>query len=431
MGEAIIDAFADVQKLFQHVVEAAHMEGAAFEASRREAEVAELRKKVGQSMEGCGIDPYDPAMGGAGGSPLKSSLESGNAPNNPASPTGVSRHDEFIDQDVREVLLDAIRRGQPIRDGGEHVQCYNIYESACNSASALLPVDSDHRGRLQLSIARAESMSPDRACAILRYAMDDVLRSGLNVSAQSILPDPSKRGDCVLKRPTRNRYDSAGGVASGVVGAETAVEQSSEEALASLVEEMKEVLSAPVYVNTPLQPVAERFWVALGEAQRASLKNEEGLEQSLGKLKGDFLLAKMEWEEKLAQAEECAEEYKKKYQQLRGSHTHQYMEQARSAASKLVDSHIHNGDKNGGNDQIFACNARSTTKPESVASFSSGLAQQARSLVGSFSCGGIGASDRNGEAQNVTTPKSAAGGNRRNKTSISPLQKKFTWEQRS
>ena len=34
MGESIIDAFADVQKLFQHVVEAAHMEGAAFEASR-------------------------------------------------------------------------------------------------------------------------------------------------------------------------------------------------------------------------------------------------------------------------------------------------------------------------------------------------------------------------------------------------------------
>ena len=39
MGEAIIDAFADVQKLFQHVVEAAHMEGAAFEASRREEEM--------------------------------------------------------------------------------------------------------------------------------------------------------------------------------------------------------------------------------------------------------------------------------------------------------------------------------------------------------------------------------------------------------
>ena len=35
-----------------------------------------------------------------------------------------------------------------------------------------------------------------------------------------------------------------------------------------------------------------RFWLALGEAQRHQLKNEERLEQSLGKLKGDFLLAR-------------------------------------------------------------------------------------------------------------------------------------------
>ena len=38
MGESIIDAFADVQKLFQHVVEAAHMEGAALERERGESE---------------------------------------------------------------------------------------------------------------------------------------------------------------------------------------------------------------------------------------------------------------------------------------------------------------------------------------------------------------------------------------------------------
>ena len=48
MGEAIIDAFADVQKLFQHVVEAAHMEGAAFEASRREEEMTRLREAAGE-----------------------------------------------------------------------------------------------------------------------------------------------------------------------------------------------------------------------------------------------------------------------------------------------------------------------------------------------------------------------------------------------
>ena len=46
MGEAIIDAFADVQKLFQHVVEAAHMEGAAFESSRREEEIRELKQRA-------------------------------------------------------------------------------------------------------------------------------------------------------------------------------------------------------------------------------------------------------------------------------------------------------------------------------------------------------------------------------------------------
>ena len=38
MGEAIVDAFADVQRLFQHVVEAAHMEGAALERERGESE---------------------------------------------------------------------------------------------------------------------------------------------------------------------------------------------------------------------------------------------------------------------------------------------------------------------------------------------------------------------------------------------------------
>merc|ERR1740124_236381 len=46
MGESIIDAFADVQKLFQHVVEAAHMEGAAFESGRKEEEIAKLKRAL-------------------------------------------------------------------------------------------------------------------------------------------------------------------------------------------------------------------------------------------------------------------------------------------------------------------------------------------------------------------------------------------------
>lgn len=258
MGEAIIDAFADVQKLFQHVVEAAHMEGAAFEASRREQEMAELREQAKGGM------PEDVPL------------------TNPAG--GPTRHDEFIDQDVKDVLSEAIRKGAPLRDKGKHTECFEMYGAACQSASELLPVDSDHRGRLQLSIARAESMSADRACAILRYAMDDVLRSGLR-AGRVPLPDPSKRGDSVLPKPKDHPSLNGSAMQSGVV-------QSSEEALASLVEEMKEVLGAPVYDNTPLQDVAQRFWVALSEAQRSQLKNEEKLEQNLAKLKGEYLLAR-------------------------------------------------------------------------------------------------------------------------------------------
>lgn len=257
MGEAIIDAFADVQKLFQHVVEAAHMEGAAFEASRREKEDRN-NKDTKEESTGYGIP---------GGDNQKD--------DGPDAAQGITnRHDEFIDDDVRDGLVKAIREGQAKKDAGQFMECYELYEEACNSASALLPVDSDHRGRLQLSIARAESMSPERACAILRYSMDDVLRSGNSIRSHKN-PDPSKRGDCVLK-PSKHNPST----------------QSSEEALASLVEEMKEVLSAPVYSNTPVQDVAGRFWEGLSNAQKESSKKEERLENNLGELKGEFLLAR-------------------------------------------------------------------------------------------------------------------------------------------
>lgn len=261
MGEAIIDAFADVQKLFQHVVEAAHMEGAAFEASRREEEIQELRR---QAAEASAMPP-----------PLEEEA--------PTSPVGPVRHDEFIDQDVKDCLNEAIRDGAALKEAGKHMECFELYERACQSASALLPVDSDHRGRLQLSIARADSMSPDRGCAILRYAMDDVLRSGLR-AGKTPLPDPSKRADVVLSKP--KAHPSMSG--PGQVG----VIQSAEEQLNSLVEEMKEILEAPVYKDTPLQDVAKRFWDALNETRKQHHRNEERLEQNLAKLKGDFLLAR-------------------------------------------------------------------------------------------------------------------------------------------
>ena len=304
MGEAIIDAFADVQKLFQHVVEAAHMEGAAYEAGRREEEIERLKRALGGEA---GI------VGGIGNGGLDHSLDHHHSnestkqqqqqqqnPNSSKSNTNASspvRHEEFVDQDVRDVLLEAVRKGQSYKDTQKYQDCYHLYEQACNSASALLPVDSDHRGRLQLSIARAESMNAERACAILKYVMDDVLRSGLNSNSKVVMPDPSQRGDCVLSRPPpttgknmdgTNVYASGGGDGSGGV-----VLQSSEEALASMVEEMKEILSAPVYDNSPLQSVADRFWTSLSEAQRNNMKTEERLEQKLGELKGDFLLAKM------------------------------------------------------------------------------------------------------------------------------------------
>lgn len=265
MGESIIDAFADVQKLFQHVVEAAHMEGAAFEASRREEEMQELRR---QAAEGGGL----------------MAVPSVDEAEDPTAAPGPVRHDEFVDQDVKDCLADAIRKGKSLKEENRHEECFELYEQACQSASSLLPVDSDHRGRLQLSIARAESMSPDRACAILRYAMDDVLRSSRR-AGKVPLPDPSKRADVVLSKPKAHPSTNGSTSQAGVV-------QSSEEQMNSLVEEMKEVLEAPVYKDTALQDVAKRFFAALNDTQKVQSRSQQRLEQNLAKLKGDFLLAR-------------------------------------------------------------------------------------------------------------------------------------------
>jgi len=391
MGEAIIDAFADVQKLFQHVVEAAHMEGAAFEASRREEEMTRLREAAGEGGGGAaGIDGGVGANGVVEDSndygPKKRSLNRGGGSGADAGP---SRHDEFIDEDVREVLNDAIRRSRPLRDAGNYSECYVQYEKACNSASALLPVDSDHRGRLQLSIARAESMSADRACAILKYAMDDVLRSGLSVGVGGAAGgiDPSKRGDCVLNAPS--------------LDGDPAVAQSSDEALASLVQEMKEVLSAPVYDNSPVQAVAARFWETLSEAQRSNVKTEERLEQKLASLKAEYLLAREEWEEKFGSVKRENDALRLKYNRLlqNSDESSQYMEEAR----RLANGKSFEGSRGEGShrrfvtqDPSFAGEASTASsrglRPStaSVASFSSGLAQHARSIVGTLSCVGPG-----------------------------------------
>ncbi|CAB9510585.1 expressed unknown protein [Seminavis robusta] len=368
MGEAIIDAFADVQKLFQHVVEAAHMEGAAFEASRREEEISELRKQASAAGE---LNPQE------------DSLQNGGQNQNGTG--GPTRHDEFIDQDVKDILNEAIRKGTNYRNSGKYTECYHLYEQACQSASSLLPVDSDHRGRLQLSIARAESMSHERACAILRYAMDDVLRSGLR-AGNVPLPDPSQRADVVLNKP-RGHPTATGATGQG------GVVQSSEEALNSLVEEMREVLSAPVYNNTPIQNVAQRFLAALADAQKSQQKNEEKLEQNLAKLKGDFLLARAEWEEKLNSTQETADIFKEKYSKLKDSVRQNsadgsgstYLDHARSAlASQQQRVNSEEETETYG----FSTIRSTVSRAGSHASLGSGLANHARSIVGSFSCAG-------------------------------------------
>ena len=369
MGEAIVDAFADVQRLFQHVVEAAHMEGAALERERGEGEwqtrleglgvqfghgakeldiESALYGKLGEDESGDtmldsvrrrrprGTDYEDGCGGGDDDDDDdENNDERGGRSQHHRSSHHQSedsgsrlRHEELIDQDVRDLLIDTLRRGRVHKDAGRHAECRRMYESACSSASALLPVDSDHRGRLQLATARAGGMSDDRACAMLRYAMDDVLRSGLSLRRKSSgLPnkrgggsgveDPP-RGDCVLPKynplrvahnylssPTSTKNGSSStkySVNGGEYdddGSTSRIGQSAEEALNSLVEEMKEMLAAPVYDLTPIQDLSEQFWIAMSEAQRQNAKKEERLEQSLARIKADFLLAREEYEEQL------------------------------------------------------------------------------------------------------------------------------------
>merc|ERR1719491_1626746 len=278
------------------------------------------------------------------------------------------------------------------KEANQHVDCYHIYEQACNSASALLPVDSDHRGRLQLRIARAESMNPERACAILKYVMDDVLRSGLTSNSKVVMPDPSKRGDCVLSRPIATSrggddYSGGGKLNNSVLTTEDGVVlQSNEEALASLVEEMKEIVGAPVYDNSPLQSVAERFWGALSEAQRVSIKNEERLEQKLGTLKGDFLLAREEWEDKY---NALSREHDNMKRELDNTQHSDYIQQAKQGIATIGkdDSQCNDSEFTDAVDSSMEDSPPRNRPGSSAGSFAS-LSQHAKSFVGSFSCTG-------------------------------------------
>jgi len=419
MGESIIDALADVQKVFQHVVEAAHMEGAAYENARREDEVERLRNII--KINNLDVDGGNAATpgskvgtkDGSGGTnnPLSVGGSLSKGKGGKTSPSaGLPLHDEFIDQDVLDVLRSAIRQGNEFvgkkankGDDNRHTEVYKIYREACSNAAALLPVDSDHRGRLMLSVARAEGMVPDKACAILRYVMDDVSRSGLGGHTGHVgssEKEQQKRGDCVLNRPMQSSsQEQQLPLHQQLVSSSTSLSasnfpigrQSANEVLANLGEEMREVLSAPAYEETPLHDITNRFWIALGETQKGYGLVEEKLEQKLGAIKGEFLLAREEWEEKIDSLTEENSNFKIEISKLREK---QIFDPARKFNMKDSINGFRNEHNLGinGNWRENMNNCQDFTPPifqkgtNSVPSFEN-LANHARNLAQSFSCG--------------------------------------------
>jgi hypothetical protein len=414
MGEAIIDAFADVQRLFQHAVEAAHMEGAAMEANRqRESTLFQGDDQQQQQQQQL-------LMMNRTASSLQQSQQ------HPQHPSVV---EEFIDDDVMEVLRDAIQlvtksqrqaaavaattatntnnnnapsgstNTSSLNDAKKQQQLQHspawcqIYEKACNSASALLPVDSDHRGRLQLAIARAENLSPDRACAILRYAMEDVLRccttnqnviapfqalqqqqpsqsqhhssdnstansrqatSGAITVMSSTSTEPTGNGHAVIhhqhqkKNKRGNNHNNNNTTSSSsppktrgdCVLEDSQSQQRSEEILDSLLEEMKEILSAPLYENSPIQRVASKFWEVFREDRKLRLRKEEFLEEKLGKLKGEYLLEKAEWEELVNNTAKDVATWRAAYLQLK---RHQQQQHPSLGIEQFIGSITYSG----------------------------------------------------------------------------------------
>jgi hypothetical protein len=412
MGEAIIDAFADVQRLFQHAVEAAHMEGAAMEANRqRESTLFQGDDQQQQQQQQQLLMMNRTA----------SSLQSQQHPQHPPIV------EEFIDDDVMEVLRDAIQlvtksqrqaaaaatatntnnnnapsgstNTSSLNDAKKQQQLQQspawcqIYEKACNSASALLPVDSDHRGRLQLAIARAENLSPDRACAILRYAMEDVLRccttnqnviapfqalqqqqpshsqqhssdnstanskqatSGTITVMSSTSTEPTGNGHAVIhhqhhKKNKRGNNHNDNNITSSSTSPKTRgdcvledsqSQQRSEEILDSLLEEMKEILTAPLYENSPIQRVASKFWEVFREDRKLRLRKEEFLEEKLGKLKVEYLLEKAEWEELVNNTAKDVATWRAAYLQLK---RHQQQQHPTLGIEQFIGSITYSG----------------------------------------------------------------------------------------
>jgi hypothetical protein len=282
------------------------MEGAAFEASRSRQSIDHAAHPNKQNRNGT-------AMAG------------GPAP----------RQGEYIDQDVKDLLSDALA----LRTKSVMERC-DVLERACIDACALMPVDSESRNRLQLSLSRAETMEPDRAITILSYAMEETIRTE---STGTKAPEDGKRAEVVLQHPGTDD-------------------------LPTLTAELRDILQAPLYRDTPLHSLAERFWKSLAESQKSQQKHAEMLEENLAKLKAEFLLARAEWEEKLNQAHDNTRRLQTKVTQL-----HQQQHQQRTNRDDDTDT-------------MYGSVKSAASKAETVAS---GVSEMARSLVqNQFNCTG-------------------------------------------
>lgn len=109
-----------------------------------------------------------------------------------------------------------------------------------------------------------------------------------------------------------------------------------------------------------------------------------------------------EWEEKLNQSTEMAESWKERYERLKETHrADRYMDQARSFSSRKSDN-VGNEDQTHEPPSLFGSVKSFSTpgKATSVASFSSGLAQQAKTLVSqmnnNFNCNQMNHNERTG-----------------------------------
>ena len=104
-----------------------------------------------------------------------------------------------------------------------------------------------------------------------------------------------------------------------------------------------------------------------------------------------------EWEEKLNEAKEKADAYKRKYDTIKDGKEASLMEDARSMMTKQFSQSLSMNDSNGDLRQdadLGSSSFRSaTSRPEfkraagSVASMGTNLAAHAKTLVGSFACG--------------------------------------------